>query len=254
VTDLHVSSTSVANDNGYLALADVIEVIGDLDGAWRLIGGQMVTLHVLHHQVDVAARETADTDLGAERVLASDSRLPAGMAALGYTLVGGNTFVRGQAPGQRSIDVLAPIRYGVNGRSNAPAGNLSVDESPGLRLGLQRPPDRVHVTVRLTTADELSLTVDLPDLLSAIVLKLGAYRTRLAPRDIEDLWRLLECAHAAGLTVADWPDDEEADAALATARTFLSRPTQPAWRVLPRPARTRAVALLIATLPNVRQT
>jgi hypothetical protein len=69
-----------------------------------------------------------------------------------------------------------------------------------------------------------------------------------------DLWRLLECAHAAGLTVADWPDDEEADAALATARTFLSRPTQPAWRVLPRPARTRAVALLIATLPNVRQT
>jgi len=120
VTDLHVSSTSVANDNGYLALADVIGLIGDLEGAWRLIGGQMVTLHVLHHQVDVAARETADTDVGAERVHASDSRLPAGLAARGYTLVGATPLSAGRHPASAASTCSPPSATGSTDAATPP--------------------------------------------------------------------------------------------------------------------------------------
>ncbi|GHS88631.1 hypothetical protein AGMMS50218_12940 [Actinomycetota bacterium] len=89
--------------------------------------------------------------------------------------------------------------------SNQEHGDLVVDEIPGLLEALQLPPIRRAIDVALTDATLRRLTVDLPDVRAALLLKAYAFRDRLAGRDAIDVWRLLESANRAGHTAATWP-------------------------------------------------
>lgn len=226
---------SRAGDAGYLAAADVGAIAAELEAAYRLVGGNAVSLLVAAHQVGdrTPQRETADADFAATYDVVADPRLVPALRGRGYRQVEGNRFVRphglptgaGTVAGswELVVDVLAPSYLG-RLVPNQTHGDLVVDEVPGLTLALGRPPTEVAVQVRLTTGHELTAQLLLPDVVSALCLKAYAYRGRLTDRDALDLWRLLEAAEAAGVTAANWPTEPSASAAADVLRQFFGRP------------------------------
>ena len=58
----------------------------------------------------------------------------------------------------------------------------------------------------LTTGEELTMNVLLPNPLAALCLKLLAFNSRSAAKDALDTWRMLEVARTAGIGHGDWPD------------------------------------------------
>jgi hypothetical protein len=203
--DLQLSSVSLAQDHGYLALADICAIAADLDVEHRIIGGHMVSLLVEAYQVrGVPARETADADLAGTPQVLSDPRLIPALTGLGYTQVAGNRFRRDIAPGRAAvIDLLAPS-YTSRFRSNQTLGDLTVDEVPGLSLALSAPPLVLHLQVNLSDGTTLATRAHIPTALPALALKAMTYRSRRQAKDAVDVWRLLEVARAADLTPTDW--------------------------------------------------
>lgn len=203
-----VASTSLAEDAAYQAMADAVAAADRAGVEYRIIGGQMVTVHVATAHADVPPRMTGDTDLGLEaRVLAS-SGLVDELRADGYQLVAGNRLERDG--GARAIDVLVPADTS-RVRHDRAVGELFVDEVPGLRYALSREPLVVELQVRLTTGDSLSLRPAVPELVSAMCLKVLAFRARAEARDAFDVWRLLEASRATGLDASTWPTTSTAN-------------------------------------------
>lgn len=65
-----VASTSLAEDAAYLTMQDAGAAANRTGVEYRIIGGQMVTVHVANSGADAPLRMTTDTDLGlAARVL-----------------------------------------------------------------------------------------------------------------------------------------------------------------------------------------
>ncbi len=208
MSPLPMLSPSAATDAAWLAAADVASIAADLGVRYRLVGGIAITLLTYHYGVDarVPARETADADMGVPRDVCGDERLPAALLDRTYKQEGGNRFFRTDDAGRElTIDVLAPAA-GTRLEVNQEIGELSVDLIPGLLAALLLPPVEVDVVAHLTDGTELSMTLALPDLRGALILKVFAYRGRFQSRDASDVWRLLESALDAGLTVEDWPD------------------------------------------------
>jgi hypothetical protein len=206
--DLTLASTSRAEDAGYLALVDVATVARELDVNYRLVGGHMVSLLMGHHQVaDVPSRETADADLGAEFSVVGDQRLVDALTDRGYTRpTSSNRFIRALGGDlQAVVDVLAPSYTGKH-QPNQQHGALVVDEIPGLGYALAAEPVVLDLAVVLTSGTDLRATVRLPGPLPALFLKLLAYDSRFAPKDAEDIWRMLAVCHAAGVGPDDWKD------------------------------------------------
>jgi hypothetical protein len=216
LNDLQLAAASVADDVGFVALADVTKALGDeARGSYRLIGGRMVQIHVLRLSLgDDMYRETRDADVGVEPVLIGHARLRETLISIGYEQVEGNRFVRevqdvpvtsvAQDRGEpflAAIDILVPARQARPKPRRV--GDLVVDEVPGLSLALRRPHLDVSLTVRRLNGDVLSLTCAVPDELAALVLKIEAWRIRLDDADAVDVWRCLEVAAAAGVTSAD---------------------------------------------------
>lgn len=266
VAPLVLGSLSRAGDAGYLAAKDVADIAAALAVPYRLIGGNAVTLlTAVHGATDrVPARETSDADFAASYQVVGDPRLLPALTGRGYTQVKGNRFMRTLAlPAQTSppavagswdlvMDVLAPS-YQDRMISNQSHGQLVVDEVPGLAFALGRPATHVQIEVRLTSGHELQATLELPDLLSALVLKTYAYTGRYADRDALDLWRLLEAGAAAGITSQDWPPGPSTTYAAGTLRQFFGRPAaaglgQASQR---RADQTRIVALVSALVPTL---
>ena len=122
LSNLVLLAASVADDLGYVALADLARALGDDASGYRVIGGHMVTVLAARWMLGADLyRETGDADLGVTPVLARSIHLPGRLKALGYEQVAGNRFARGHvrhpghAPGhagrsrvRRSSTYLSP--------------------------------------------------------------------------------------------------------------------------------------------------
>lgn len=147
-------ATSVADDLGIVALADIARLAGpDGDMAHRVIGGHMVTALVTRWRLgDDLRRETNDVDLGVPPVVMRDPDLVPRLLAIGYQPTAGNRFVRtitdlpvrvaGEpAPNGRAvIDILVPSYTSRARRDRRVNEHLVTTEVPGLATALRRPP------------------------------------------------------------------------------------------------------------------
>lgn len=213
---LVLQATSVADDLGFVALADIAEVLGTERSL--IIGGHMVQLHAYRWELGSELyRETQDADLGIPLTLAKDATVVERLECRGYRRVAGNSFVRhlddipgGTTPaaaiGERAatIDLLIPANS-TRTRSNRKVGDhLTTTEVLGLADAFNRP--AVTVDLELTRLNRSTRVVSLgiPDELSALVLKVMAWRSRRAPRDAVDIWRCAEIAFAAGVSPSEF--------------------------------------------------
>jgi hypothetical protein len=74
VTALRLTASSQADQAGFLALRDLAAVADDLGIEYRIVGGQMVRLHVALAAVpEPVARVTLDADMG---IAAASARNP----------------------------------------------------------------------------------------------------------------------------------------------------------------------------------
>jgi len=92
---LVLSAASVADDLGYVALADLAHALGAVTADYRIIGGHMVTMLAGRWQLGAELyRETGDVDLGVPPIVARDYNVVDRLKDLGYTQVAGNRFAR----------------------------------------------------------------------------------------------------------------------------------------------------------------
>lgn len=76
LTRITLTAASVADDLGYVALADLAQALGDLTEDYRVIGGHMVTVLAARWRLGHDLyRETGDVDLGIPPIVAQDRNL-----------------------------------------------------------------------------------------------------------------------------------------------------------------------------------
>jgi hypothetical protein len=233
LTRVVLKATSVADDLGYVALADLADVLGP--STYRIIGGHMVTALVARWQLGAELyRETGDTDLGVPPVVVREEGLIGRLIERGYEQVEGNRFarpiddvpvtVRGveELP-SAVVDVLVPS-YRTRARSNHRVSNdLVTTEVPGLALALQREPVLLHMQLHRLNGNQLDIEVAFPDEVAALTLKAFASQVRDKPTDVVDLWRCLEVAYAAGTDAQAFVEGEAAEAARIVRSLFDRR-------------------------------
>lgn len=241
LTRITLGAASVADDLGYVALADLARVLGGLSEDHRVIGGHMVTVLAARWQLGQELyRETGDVDLGIPPIVARDHDLVSRLKALNYVQIAGNRFARGlsdipagmkemggSGDPEALIDVLVPA-YTSRARENVQVGeDLFTTEVPGLQLALARPP--VTVTLELCRLNGEMLECELPfaDEVSALVLKGLATRVRSKDTDIADIWRCLEIAFAAGIGPENFASGVRAESAELIRALFSSRRNAP---------------------------
>jgi len=181
---LTLAAGSVADDVGYVALADVSQIMGTTVADYRVIGGHTITVLAARWQLGGQLyRETGDVDLGIPPVAVHDHHLVDRLKARGYDQVAGNRFAR-TVPGmpvkvagghtthqQAIIDVLVPA-YTSRPRQNVKVSeNLVSTEVPGLADALGRPPVIMTLELRRLNGDMLQATLPFADEVSALVLK-----------------------------------------------------------------------------------
>jgi hypothetical protein len=216
-------SESRATDAALRALADAAAAAEPLE-AWLIVGGHMVNLHALRAAVDLPVRATRDADLAVDLLSVRNGALVRRLTELGYhNAESSNRFVREVGGSPAAIDILTPS-YSHRLAPNLDAGPIVVDGIPALHVALARPPVTVSLTGVLTNGDEVPVTVRIPDVLAAIAIKTFAYAERFAVRDAEDLHRLLEVAHADGISARNWPDSPTFAAAGRRLSTFFDSP------------------------------
>ena len=213
VERLVLGAASLADEAAFVALSDLAAVVGEGSGVeYRLIGGIMVSLHAQRWRLGpLLYRQTGDADLGVPPAVIRDTAIVARLQELGYKRVAGNRFERrldpqtplpadAGTPRVAAIDILVPA-YTSRARDNVRVGELQTTEVRGLALALSRPP--VRSILRMVMLDETTLTADvlLPDEESALVLRAYAWHVRGEGKDAVDLWRALEVASTAGVTI-----------------------------------------------------
>ncbi len=84
---LVLAATSVADDLGFVALADLAGIVGSVGARnYRVIGGHMVSALVARWQLGAELyRETGDVDLGVPPIAVKEHALIERLADLGYT-------------------------------------------------------------------------------------------------------------------------------------------------------------------------
>jgi hypothetical protein len=233
---LSLSAVSVADDLGFVALADLSLVLDASAADCRVIGGHMVT--TLAARWGLAAdlyRETGDADLGLPPVMARDHDLPGQLSALGYRQVAGNRFARivagipvrttGSREGRHEaiIDVLIPA-YTSRARENVKVTeDLVTTEVPGLAAALSRPSVTMTLEMRRLSGDLLRARLPFPDEVSALVLKGLATQVRSKTTDVTDVWRCLEIAFAAEVEPSMFKGAVRAEAAAIVRALFARR-------------------------------
>jgi hypothetical protein len=233
LTRVVLAATSIADDLGYVALADLAGVLGT--STYRIIGGRMVTALVARWQLGPELyRETGDTDLGVPPVVVRQDGLVGLLLERGYERVEGNRFarpihdvpvsVRGvDEPRRAVVDVLVPS-YRTRARgSHRVSEDLVTTEVPGLALALQREPVLMQMELRRLNGEQFDVEVAFPDEVAALTLKAFASRVRDKPTDIVDLWRCLEVANAAGTDPSAFAEGEAAEAARIVRELFDRR-------------------------------
>ena len=213
LTRITLGAASVADDLGYVALADLAQVLGGLTEDYRVIGGHMVTVLAARWELGRELyRETNDVDLGVPPIVARDHNLVSGLKDLNYLQVAGNRFARGltdipagmkerggSGNPEALIDVLVPAYTG-RARENVQIGKeLFTTEVPGLQLALARPPVTITLELHRLNGEILQCELPFADEVSALVLKGLATKVLSKDTDVSDIWRCLEIAFAAGV-------------------------------------------------------
>jgi len=200
---IELTSLSRANDLSLVALADLTEAAAKANLNHRVIGGQMVTLHLhlagVQHQVP--ERETADADAGVPRSITDVEQLTDLVEALTerrYEQVRGDRFER--AADGAIIDLLVPS-YTSRRRHNVVVGPLIVTVTARLT------DDRAHGPIE----------VHLPSLPAAVAIKAHAWQDRRADSDALDVARLLYAADITELR----PEDFDASSTLRQASDIV---------------------------------
>jgi hypothetical protein len=241
---LALAAGSVADDVGYVALADISQIMGENVADYRVIGGHTITVLAARWQLGPGLyRETGDVDLGIPPVAVRDHHLVDQLKARGYDQVEGNRFARtvtgmpvkvagGHMAHRRAIiDVLVPA-YTSRPRQNVKVSeNLVSTEVPGLADALARPPVIMSLELRRLNGAMLQATLPFADEVSALVLKSLATRVRSKGTDIADIWRCLEIAFAAGSAPSDFAGGARPEAA-AIVRALFARRQGPAMTIL----------------------
>jgi hypothetical protein len=227
VTALDLYSTSQAEDAGFLAIRDIAAIADDTGIEYRIVGGQMVRLHVAIAGVqEPVVRVTQDADMGIAAASARNPALVAGLEALGYTRPGtSNRFTRASEEGPSLvIDVLAPA-WGRRMVPNQQYGDITLDEIPGLSLALASPGEQVDLTATRLDGTTVSFTVVIPDVTAALCLKALSWSDRLAAKDAVDVWRLLRAHRQRIPTPTAWRDSGVQGDTVAILRGDFARPT-----------------------------
>lgn len=242
---LVLTASSIADDLGYVALADLSRAMrSDGETTYRVIGGHMVTALAARWQLGPQLyRETGDTDLGVPPIVVRDHHLLERLKDLGYEQVEGNRFARTiedipvrpardlDAPRRAIIDVLVPA-YTSRARQNRRIGDdLVTTEVPGLATALRRAPVTLSLELHRLNGDTLAAEVCFPDEAAALVLKGFATQVRSKPTDVVDVWRCLEVAYAAGVQPNDFAGGPAAEA-VALVRELLDRRDGPGMTAL----------------------
>lgn len=226
MTDLRLSASSQAEEAGFLAMRDLGAVADEIGIEYRLVGGQMVRLHVALAGVpEPVVRVTQDADMGVAATSARDPALVRGLEALGYSRPDtSNRFVRITDDNLRLvIDVLAPAWRGRHLVPNQQHGDIVLDEIPGLSLALARPGEQIDLTAAMVDGTAMSFRIVIPEINSALCLKALGWSSRLAAKDAVDVWRLLR-AHRQRIPEAlEWSDSGVQGDAAAILRTDFAR-------------------------------
>jgi hypothetical protein len=227
VTALRLSASSQAEEAGFLAMRDLAAVANDVGIEYRLVGGQMVRLHVALADVpEPVVRVTQDADMGVAATSARDPALVPGLEALGYSRPGAsNRFIRTTDDDLRLvIDVLAPAWRGRHLVPNRQHGDIVLDEIPGLSLALARPGEQIDLTVAMLDGPAMSFPIVIPEINSALCLKALGWSSRLAAKDAVDVWRLLRAHRQRIPEPVEWRDSGVQGDAAAILRTDFARP------------------------------
>ncbi len=218
LSHLVLAATSIADDLGFVAMADLSTALTEIDDVEsRLIGGHMVTLLVQRWALGRELyRETQDTDVGIHPIAVKDGRLIELLKQRGYERTTGNTYaknlddiparVEGVETRSASIDLLVPA-YTSRARDSVKVSeDLTTTEVPGLAESFIRPGIHISLELHRLNGDTLQAQLVLPDEASAIALKALAWRQRSAAKDAVDLWRTLEVAAVAGVSPGNFED------------------------------------------------
>jgi hypothetical protein len=231
-----LAAGSVADDLGYVALADIARVLGTRTAEYRVIGGLMVTALAARWNLGSSLyRETLDADLGVPPIVARDLDLAGRLKEAGYQQVAGDRFekpvadvpagVSGTAPStyRSAIDVLVPA-YTSRPRQNVRVSpDLVTTEVLGLQVALARTPVELTLDLRRLNGDLLSIGLLVPDEVSALTLKAFATSVRMKPTDIVDVWRCLEICLAAEVDAAAFSRGVQAQSAAIIREIFGHR-------------------------------
>jgi hypothetical protein len=242
---LVLGASSVAEDLGYVALADLGRALGTGAGTnYRVIGGHMVTALVVRWRLGADLyRETGDTDLGVPPVVVRDQRIIERLGELGYERVAGNRFARTlhdvpvrvagdrDEPQRATIDVLIPAYTSRARNDRRVSDNLVTTEVLGLSTALKRPAVLLDLELHRLNGERRGVEIAFPDEVAALVLKGFATRVRNKATDVVDVWRCLEVAFAAGVGPDEFALGVPAEAA-AHIRTLFERRDGPGMRAL----------------------
>lgn len=234
---LVLGAASVADDLGYVALADLGRALGpDVGTNYRVIGGHMVTALVARWQLGADLyRETGDTDLGVPPVIVRDHHVIERLMDLGYKRVAGNRFAKtlgdvpvrvpgeADAPPQAVIDVLVPAYTSRARNDRRVSDELVTTEVLGLPTALNRPPVLLALELHRLNGERLDVEIAFPDEVAALVLKAFATRVRNKETDVVDVWRCLEVAFAAGVDPHEFAEGDRAEAATHIRALFERR-------------------------------
>lgn len=234
---LVLGAASVADDLGYVALADLGRALGpDVGTNYRVIGGHMVTALVARWQLGAELyRETGDTDLGVPPVIVRDHHVVERLMDLGYDRIAGNRFAKtlgdvpvripGEAdsPPQAVIDVLVPAYTSRARNDRRVSDDLVTTEVLGLPTALNRPPVLLALEMHRLNGERLEVEIAFPDEVAALVLKAFATRVRNKDTDVVDVWRCLEVAFAADVDSHEFAEGDRAEAAMHVRALFERR-------------------------------
>jgi hypothetical protein len=207
-------------------MRDLAAVANGVDIEYRLVGGQMVRLHVALADVpEPVVRVTQDADMGVAAASARNPELVPALEALGYARPeASNRFIRTTDDGLRLvIDVLAPA-WGRRLVPNQQHGDIVLDEIPGLSLALARPGEQIDLTVTMLDGTAVSFPAVIPEINSALCMKALGWSSRLAAKDAVDVWRLLRAHRQRIPEPIEWRDSGVQGDAAAILRADFARP------------------------------
>jgi hypothetical protein len=201
VRRVELVAMSYADELSIRSLAEISAITADENV--RIIGGQMASLLLAAFPVPgIASRRTRDADAAITTELAGSGVIHRRLLEHGYTAASGNSYTRpvpelavlgGPVP-ELEVDLLVPS---FDGRFRPQEhGGRAFDSAPGLAPALATEPIVIDARARLLDGSVLQLTVRVPTVELALVIKALSYGSRLQARDIEDIYRLLEIANA----------------------------------------------------------